>query len=109
MSPPWKTTSLAGVALPADTILMMNAKFPDLWAASDHDFLVDGQQPCGFTPVGYFTWTSTDPNVIGAFNAQNNIGFVDGHAKARRMFTTCPHDWTNADDAQFDPIASCRR
>lgn len=109
MSPPWKVTALASVELPATTILIINAKFPDLWATSDHDFLVDGALPCGFTPVGYFTWTSTDPNVIGAFNGQNNISYVDGHVKARRMFTTCPNEWTVQDDARYDPMPSCRR
>jgi prepilin-type N-terminal cleavage/methylation domain-containing protein len=109
MSPPWKTSSLASLQLPAQELLIVNAKYPDLWAASDHDFLVDGQQPCGFSPVGYFTWNSTDANVIGAFNGQDNIGWTDGHVKSRRMFTTCPHEWTNADDAQSDPLPNCRQ
>lgn len=108
MAPNWEPSPLASIDLPADEILLINAKYPDLWAASDHDFLVNGQQPCGFSPVGYFTWTSTDPNVIGAFNGWNNIGWVDGHAKAKRMFTTCPHEWTDPDDAQYDPLSSCR-
>jgi prepilin-type N-terminal cleavage/methylation domain-containing protein/prepilin-type processing-associated H-X9-DG protein len=107
-SPPWKTTSLSAVAKPAETILIVNAKFPDLWAVDGHDFLVDGQLPCGFTPVGYFSWDSTDPNVIGAFNGQINVAYVDGHVKSRRIFDTCPHEWTSADDQAVDPIPACR-
>lgn len=108
-SPPWKTTSLASIALPAATVLTTNAKFPDLWAASDHDILVDGALPCGFTPVGYFSWDSTDPNVIGAFNGQINVSYCDGHVKSRRIFASCPSEWTVADDAAVDPLPACRK
>lgn len=108
MAPSWELSSLSSIDLPAETVLLTNAKFPDLWAVSDMGLLVNGQQPCGETSVGYFTWTSIDPLVIGAFNGQNNIGFVDGHAKSRRMYTTCPHELTTLDDAKYDPIASCR-
>jgi prepilin-type N-terminal cleavage/methylation domain-containing protein/prepilin-type processing-associated H-X9-DG protein len=108
-SPPWKTTALAAVALPAETILITNAKFPDLWAVDGHDFLINGALPCGFTPVGYFSWDSTDPNVIGPFNGQINVAYVDGHVKARRIFATCPNEWTVEDDKAVDPFPACRQ
>lgn len=108
-SPPWKTTALAAVALPADTILLVNAKYPDLWAAGDHDLMVNGAIACGVTAVGYFSWDSPDPNVIGAFNGMINVAYVDGHVKARRIFRTCPNEWTVADDKAVDPIPSCRQ
>ncbi|NLI01188.1 MAG: prepilin-type N-terminal cleavage/methylation domain-containing protein [Chthonomonadales bacterium] len=108
-SPPWKPTGVASIALPAETVLLTNAKFPDLWAASDHDILVNGALPCGFTPVGYFSWDSTDPNVIGAFNGQINVAYCDGHVKSRRIFASCPNEWTVQDDAAVDPLPQCRK
>jgi prepilin-type N-terminal cleavage/methylation domain-containing protein/prepilin-type processing-associated H-X9-DG protein len=107
-SPPWKTTALAAAALPAETILLINAKFPDLWA-SDQDFLLNGALACGTTTVGYFSWDSPDPNVIGAFNGMVNVAYMDGHVKARRIFSACPHDWTIQDDKAVDPIPACRQ
>jgi len=108
-SPPWKPTKLDTISLPATTVLLTNAKFPDLWAASDHDILVDGALPCGFTPVGYFVWDSTDPNQIGAFNGQINVSYCDGHTKSRRIFQSCPNEWTIQDDAAVDPLPQCRK
>lgn len=96
------------VSLPADTFMFINAKFPDLWNVGDRDELVNGQLPCGYMSIGYYTWDSPDPLVAGAFAGMNNIAYCDSHAKSKRMYSSCPSDWTVQDDKAVDPIASCR-
>ncbi len=100
--------SATAVALPANTILFTNAIFHDLWAIDSKDNLVSGALPCGFTVIGYFDSTSTDPNKGGAFSGQINVAYTDTHAKSRRKFAGCPSDWTIQDDKAVDPIIPCR-
>jgi prepilin-type N-terminal cleavage/methylation domain-containing protein len=109
VGPLWKVNSYSSVALVAETIEATNAKFPDLWAVDSKDTLINGQLPCGSLAIGYYTWVSTDPQVIGAFNGQQNYLYMDSHAKSKKMFSGCPNHWTKEDDAAVDPIASCRR
>lgn len=109
MRPDGLNVSATAVAEPSGTIMFTNAKFPDLWAIGDHDFLVNGNLPCGFTSVGYYGWNYSDAQKAGAFNGQNNITYTDTHAKSKKMFSTCPNEWTIQDDASVDPIASCRK
>ncbi|MDR3690239.1 MAG: prepilin-type N-terminal cleavage/methylation domain-containing protein [Fimbriimonas sp.] len=100
--------SATSVAVPAQTYLFINAKFPDLWNVGDHDLEVNGQLPCGYMSIGYYGWDITDPLKAGAFNGQNNIAYCDGHAKSKRMYSSCPSDYTIQDDKAQDPIAACR-
>ena len=96
------------VALPADTFMFINAKFPDLWNVGDRDEEVNGQLPCGYMSIGYYGWNFTDPMQAGAFNGQNNIEYADSHAHSKRMYSSCPSDWTVQDDKSQDPVPSCR-
>ncbi len=100
--------SLAAIASPSSTFLLTDAKFPDLWAAADKGMLYNGQLLDGISSVGFFTWTSNDPNTIGPFNGQCNYAYCDGHVKSRRMFDVCANEWTVQDDEAQDPIAACR-
>lgn len=104
-----QTISATSVEVPAGTILSINAKFPDLWAVGDKDFLRNGALPCGFTSVGYYAWDSPIAEKAGAFSGQNNILYTDSHAKSKKMFATCPNDWTVQDDSAQDPVAACRK
>lgn len=108
VSADWEVTSFSEVALTSGTFLTTNAKFPDLWSP-DKDWLVNGALPCGTVAVGYFSWTSTDPQIAGAFNGMNNYVYIDSHAGAKRMYSSCPNQWTIQDDASVDPIVSCRK
>ncbi|RYG47309.1 prepilin-type N-terminal cleavage/methylation domain-containing protein [bacterium] len=108
IGPTWRTTSATAVDRPAETFLSINAKFPDLWAVGDKDFLDNGQLACGFTSVGYYGWNSPVANTAGAFSGQNNIAYTDGHAKSRKMFSTCANEWTIQDDKASDPMVGCR-
>jgi len=101
--------SETAVAQPAQTFLFINAKFPDLWNVGDHDLLVNGTLPCGYMSVGYYGWDLTDSQKAGAFAGQNNIAYTDGHAKTKKMYGTCPNEWTIQDDASVDPVLSCRK
>ncbi|CAN5632038.1 hypothetical protein BH11ARM2_BH11ARM2_06050 [soil metagenome] len=92
----------------AGTYMFINAKFPDLWNVGDHDLLVNGQLPCGYMSIGYYGWDITDGQKAGAFNGQNNITYTDGHAKSKRMYSSCPSDFTIQDDKAADPVLSCR-
>lgn len=109
LRPDGLNVSATSVAQPAQTILFINAKFPDLWNVGDHDFLVNGALPCGYMSVGYYGWDITDSQKAGAFGGQNNIAYTDGHAKNKKMYGTCPNEWTIQDDASVDPVLSCRK
>ncbi len=98
---------MAELAQPAQTIYVLNAKYPDLWSACDRDLVLNGTLPCGFTSVGK-DWTSTDPNVQGFFNQRLNVLWTDGHVSTRRWGDYCPHLWTVQDDQSLDPIPACR-
>jgi prepilin-type N-terminal cleavage/methylation domain-containing protein len=97
------------VVMPSDTFMFINAKFPDLWNIGDRDLLVNGALPCGYMSVGYYGWNLTDPLKAGAFNGQNNIAYTDTHAKSKRMYSSCPSDWTVQDDKSVDPVPACRK
>ncbi len=101
-------TNSTAIALPADTILFTNAIFHDLWAMDSKDVLVNGALPCGFTVIGYFDSTTTDPIKGGAFNGQINITYADTHTKSRKKFAGCVSDWTIQDDKADDPLPGCR-
>jgi len=107
--PVGQTISATAVEVPSGTILSLNAKFPDLWAVGDKDFLRNGALPCGFTSIGYYAWDSPIADKAGAFSGQNNIVYTDSHAKSKKMFSTCPNEWTIQDDAAQDPVAACRK
>ena len=109
VGPIWKVVPFSSVAIAAQTIQATNAKFPDLWAVDSKDTLINGNMPCDILAIGYYTWTSKDPQVIGAFNGQNNFLYLDSHAKSRRIWSGCPNEFTKEDDASVDPIPSCRR
>jgi hypothetical protein len=37
------------------------------------------------------------------------VTFSDGHAKAMRWGTACPHEFTVQDDKHVDPLSRCRQ
>jgi hypothetical protein len=106
--PDGQNVNASQVALPSDTFMFINAKFPDLWNVGDRDLLVNGTLPCGYMSIGYYGWDYADPLKAGAFNGQNNIEYTDTHAHSKRMYSSCPSDWTVQDDKAVDPVLSCR-
>ncbi|HWD39113.1 MAG TPA: prepilin-type N-terminal cleavage/methylation domain-containing protein [Fimbriimonas sp.] len=106
--PDGQNVNASSVALVAETFMFINAKFPDLWNVGDRDLEVNGTLPCGYMSIGYYGWDLTDANKAGAFNGQNNITYCDTHAKSKRMYSSCPSDWTAQDDKSQDPVVACR-
>ncbi|RYG17111.1 prepilin-type N-terminal cleavage/methylation domain-containing protein [bacterium] len=107
--PDGANVSATAVDVPAGTVMFTNAHFHDLWAMDSKDILIDGKLPCGFTVIGAFDQTTTDPIKGAPFNGQINITYTDTHTKSRRKFASCMNEWTIQDDAAVDPIVSCRR
>ncbi|AIE83728.1 prepilin-type N-terminal cleavage/methylation domain-containing protein [Fimbriimonas ginsengisoli] len=107
--PDGQNVSATAVDQPAQTFLYINAKFPDLWNIGDRDLLSNGQLPCGYMSIGYYGWNITDGQKAGAFNGLNNISFADTHAKSKKMYTSCPNEWTAQDDKAVDPVPACRQ
>lgn len=99
----------ASLAVPSDTVLLEDSKYPDMWNATSFDLpLVSGGCNGFNVAAGFFVWTTTDPMAIGPFNGQENVVFADGHAKSHRFFTACPHTFTVQDDQSQDPVQACR-
>jgi prepilin-type N-terminal cleavage/methylation domain-containing protein len=107
--PDGANVSATSVALPSETFMFINAKFPDLWNIGDRDLLVNGQLPCGYMSVGYYGWDYNTAQQAGAFNGQNNIEYTDTHAHSKMMFSSCSYEWTVQDDQSVDPVLSCRK
>lgn len=99
---------LSVIALPSETVLLEDAKYPDLWNGTSFDLPANPGCQGQNISAGFFTFNSTDPNAIGPFNGRENVVFCDGHVKSHRFFNECPHNLTVADDQLQDPVPACR-
>jgi prepilin-type N-terminal cleavage/methylation domain-containing protein len=112
--PWWRDVTLqssTAVADPSGTIASVNAKFPTIERPRDHDILVNGRMPCNETnSIGYDSYFApTDKPFKGAFGDMVNFSYTDSHVKSKKIWTSCPSDWTIQDDKAADPIPACRR
>jgi len=113
------TGSLAEVVKPAETRIILNGINLDAWHPSHFDIVGDaGDFVCGFTTVVYNvntsawweeTWSINDADRLAPFLRHVNVTFSDGHAKAMRWGTACPHEFTVQDDKLVDPLPRCRQ
>jgi prepilin-type N-terminal cleavage/methylation domain-containing protein/prepilin-type processing-associated H-X9-DG protein len=88
--------AMASIALPADTILITDAKNLDLWAESIADYW---PLTCPITtnnPAGECWNNNTNMVMTRRHNEGFNICFTDGHAKFQKK--SLRRQWTRAED-----------
>lgn len=112
--PGWHDITLqssTAVADPSGTIAVVNSKFPTIERTRDHDILVNGHMPCDETnSIGYDSYFApTNKPFNGAFGDRINFGYTDTHVRNKKIWTSCPNEWTIQDDKAADPIPACRR
>jgi len=98
-------TSMGEVALPANTIYIVNGhSFGDGWGARFTDFLY-AHKLWDWTGTGK-EWTGGTAAIHGIYAGKINLLWADGHVASKTWGTTLPSEWSVQDDRDQDPWAN---
>lgn len=88
--------ALASMAMPADTIVLMDAKNIDVWAENLADYWPLTAPKTTTNPAGE-AWNNVANSLVAMrHNEGTNLCFADGHAKFQKK--TLRRQWTRAED-----------